>query len=563
MTRLSVCSILIAAVPIGCGSRLGDPSPTNHKAHRDAQPVEPWFDDVSVAAGIDFQHVRNATILYYFPEIMGAGVGLLDYNNDNLLDIYFVQSGPLLQPGATPIGNQLYENLGNMRFRNVTEAAHVGDTGYGMGVACGDYDNDGFTDIYVTNVGENQLYHNERDGTFRNVTSIAGVGDDRWSTSAAWLDYDRDGDLDLFVSNYVNWSLATELECKTPQGNRDYCQPTAYRAPARDTLYRNNNDGTFTDVTEPSGIAFAFGNGLGVTCGDFNNDDWIDIYVANDQMPNQLWISQQDGTFADNALMSGSALNAVGQAEAGMGVIAFDVENDGDLDLFMTHFNNETNTLYQNDDGNFRDITAIAGLAAPSLPFTSFGTGAADFNCDGFLDLYVVNGRVGLFLPQPDPANPYGEHNQLFVGLEGGKFREAQRIDGTKQPVIESSRGAAFGDLDRDGGIDVVISNSGGAARVLRNVQNNRGNWVSLDIRDRDNRPAIGATVRVVASGTVYYRSLMPHSSYCSSNSPFVHIAFGSASALEEVRVRWADGEMSRWKEIPLNTHTVLQRTAP
>lgn len=553
-----LCATFILSFTAGCNSKSATSAPQD--ANSEETIADIWFEDVTAASGVDFTHVRNSEIHYYFPEIMGAGVAVLDYDNDGLLDIYCVQSGPLIDPSSPKMKNQLFRNLGDWTFANVTEKAGCGDTGYGMGVACGDYDRDGDTDFYVTNVGENQLYQNNGDGTFTNVTLTAGVGDDRWSTSAAWVDYDRDGDLDLFVANYVNWSLATEVECKSPLGNRDYCQPTVYRAPARDTLYRNNGDGTFSDVTEEAGLTRAFGNGLGVTCGDFNQDGWVDICVANDQVANQLWMSQRDGTFVDEALLAGAALNGAGQAEAGMGVFTLDVENDGDLDLFMTHYNNESNTLYRNDAGQFADVTAMLGLAAPSLHFTSFGTGAADFDCDGFLDIYVVNGRVGYFHPLRSDADPYAERNQLLIGTAAGRFEEADSGDGTAQPRVENSRGLALGDFDRDGGIDLIVANSGGSVRLLRNVAKSRGNWVGVEVQDQNGSFVVGAVVKLMTNGREIYRTVNPNSGYCSSSSPTVHFGLGAIGTIEAIAVTWPDGGKTEHEPPTINQWVTLHR---
>ncbi len=377
---------------------------------------EPWFEEVSKRAGIDLIQHSGRKGKYLFPEISFGGLGLCDFDGDGFLDIYFLQGHPLHEKTAEGDTNQLYRNRGDGTFEDVTTAARVGDSGYGMGCACGDYDNDGDVDLYVTNLGPNVLYENQGDGTFSEVTKAAGVGDSSWGASAAFVDYDQDQDLDLFVVNYVNWLPEHELQCVSTGGLPDYCSPNNYQAHARDTLYRNNGDGTFTDVSRQAGLSTAFGNGFGIAPGDYNGDTLMDFYVANDGMPNQLWINQGDGTFTEEALMSGCAVSRDGIAEAGMGVTGVDIESDGDLDLFMTHLHTETNTFYRNGEFGFEDSTALMGLAEPSLSFTGFGVGFADFDQDGYLDVYVANGRVERHDPTLSAEEPYAEPNQLFVG---------------------------------------------------------------------------------------------------------------------------------------------------
>ncbi|MCH7813895.1 MAG: VCBS repeat-containing protein, partial [Planctomycetes bacterium] len=307
-----------------------------------------WFEEVAEQSGLTFRHVRTPVVRYWLPEIMSGGAGLFDYDNDGDMDLYLVQAGDLDPTATDKPGNRLYRNRGDGTFDDVTAAAGVADTGYGDGCACGDYDGDGDVDLYVTNVGPNALYRNNGDGTFTDVTAAAGVGDPGWGCSAAFFDYDADGDLDLMVVNYVIWSIQAEIKCAIITGEQDYCSPSNYNAPAPDTLYRNEGDGTFVEVSEAAGLRAAYGNGLGICCGDYNLDGRLDIYVANDASPNQLWHNTGRGGFRDDALLAGCSVNANGTTEAGMGVAGVDLDNDGDLDLFMTHLRNETHTLYLN-----------------------------------------------------------------------------------------------------------------------------------------------------------------------------------------------------------------------
>lgn len=511
---------------------------------------ETWFHENATAAGLNFRHHSGAYGEYYIPEMMGGGVGLLDYNNDGFLDIYCVQSGSL-KPGEKNLpGNQLFRNRGDATYEDVTESAGVGDTGYGMGCACVDYDNDGDTDIYVTNLGANVLYRNNGDGTFTDTTADAGVGDANWGTSAAFFDYDNDGNLDLVVANYIHWSREQEVECYSRGGKRDYCSPMNYQAPAMDSLYRNRGDGTFENTTVSAGLNQAYGNGLGVVCADFTGDDQPDIYIANDAMPNQLWVNQGNGSFKDEALIRGCAVNYLGIPEAGMGVVAVDIQNDGWLDLFVTHLEGEANRLYINKDVLFADTVTPKGPGTPSWPHTGFGVGFADFNHDTLLDLYVANGNVKFGAQQYDPADPYAEPNQLLRGTEEGAFEEVHQA-GTQPKLIATSRGLATGDLDNDGDIDLVIINRDGPAHLLRNETAKKGNWIMFNVVNAHGSPAIGAVLRIKTLNSEYVKTVQPNQGYCSSNDPRVHCTLGQAQEVSQVKVHWPDGTEETFGPFP------------
>jgi hypothetical protein len=563
-----LAAALAPALP-ACGRR--DPSPA-------APPARPLFIDATAACGLDFVHYNGATGEYYLPEIMGAGCAVLDHDGDGDLDVYAVQ-GALLGAGKTlddslfpprdrPPRNRLFRNRlvdsgaggGRLEFADVTEASGTGDPGYGMGCAAGDYDNDGRPDLYVTNFGPNVLYHNEGGGVFRDATAGAGVAAGGFSASAAFLDCDRDGDLDLFVTAYVEYSLAANRDCFRLGGLRDYCGPLSYQ-PAPDRLYRNQGDGTFRDATAEAGIHDRQGCGLGVVGDDFNADGWIDIFVANDATPNQLWINRGDGTFADTALLAGAAVNAAGRNEASMGITAGDYDRDGDLDVFITHDTGETNTLYrQVAPGFFEDATAAAQLGYPSLPFTGFGTGWFDYDHDGWLDLFAANGSVRKLPGLLGQAFPYAQSHQLFHNREG-RFVETSSAAGPAVTAASVGRGAAFGDLDNDGDIDIVLANNSGPLRVLLNQAGGSHHWLRLRLEGtRSNRDAYGARVAVrLPDGAVLRGRVAADGSYLSSNDKRVHFGLGGAARVESVTVHWPSGLVERWEGLPVDAETALR----
>jgi hypothetical protein len=524
-------------------------------------PAPPWFEEVALERGLDWTHVVAPERRFHFPEIMGGGVGLIDYDGDGALDVFLVQSGDLLAPG--PVGaDRLFRNLGGARFVEAGPEAGGRDEGYGMGCAIGDADQDGDADVYVTNVGPNELFRVEG-GTLRGAGAEAGVADPGWGTSAVWLDHDADGDLDLFVVNYVRWAPERELVCRAVQGGRDYCSPNNYDAPARDVLYENLGRGRFRDASEAAGLKVAFGNGLGVVASDFDADGRIDVFVANDQMPNQLWHNLGEGRFEDRALFAGCAVNESGAAEAGMGVAAFDAEGDGDLDLFVTHLRDETNTFFENEKGLFTDRTARLALGGPSLPFTGFGVGAQDFDRDGELDLYVANGAVTRNrLPYRADA-PYSEPNQVFRGVRAASgartFVEVLPRGGTESELVGNSRAAAFGDLDEDGALDVVVVDNGERVKLLLGRPAN-GRWIGLDVRERNGASAEGARVWLSGQTRELHRTVASGGSYCASNDPRLLCGLGDDPGPVRVRVRWVDGTEQHFGPLAIGRKHVLAR---
>ena len=544
----------LTACSKGSGAAAAPPGP------RTVPDAVPWFEDVTTKSGIEFHHVRCFQQRFWLPEIMCGGVGWIDYDGDGLLDLYCVQSGDLV-PGTREIpGDKLYRNRGDGTFEDVTSKAGLGDRTYGMGCAVGDYDGDGRSDLYVTNLGPNVLYHNNGDGTFTDVTQSAGVGDPSWSASAGFFDYDGDGDLDLFVVNYLHWSGEAEIECKSVWGEKDYCGPKNYSAPAHSTLYRNEGGGRFTDVTESAGLLTAFGNGLGLALVDFDRDGRLDAFVANDAMPNQLWINQGNGRFVDKALASGIAVDRNGVTRAGMGVATGDVDGDGYVDVFVTNLRSESNILYLNRRGTFSDRTPQSGLVAPSLAYTGFGDGLFDFDLDGRLDLYVGNGRVALWSPFCSDTDRYAEPNHLFRGMEGARFVEVVPQGGTVEPLIGNSRGVAFADYDNDGNVDLAYLDNNGSVHLLRNVAPHAGHWIEMRVVDARGIDVPGASVELEVLGRKLHREVAPCSSYCSSNDPRVHFGLGTSAEAAGVSVTWPGGEREAFGALAADRQHVLRR---
>jgi hypothetical protein len=548
-------TILVALGLAACGGEPSDPGLD--------ESAPPWFEEVAAAAGVDFRCDSGHRGRPLFPEIILGGCALLDYDSDGDLDLYLVQGGRnlLSAPTRRTEGNRLYRNDGGFRFADVTDGSGASDPGYGIGVAAGDYDDDGDCDLYVTNVGANVLLRNDGAGKFTDVTDASGTGHLGWGTSAAFFDYDADSDLDLFVVNYVVWTAAGELDCHNDFGAPDYCLPTNYEAPAGDVLYRNEGNGSFTDVTATAGIEAAAGNGLGLTCGDFDGDGRPDVFVANDTMLDQLWLNQGDGRFTDEGLLRGCALDENGRAKAGMGVAAADVDGDLDLDLLVVNLQGESDSFYMNDDGLFSDRSAAFGLAVPTRRYTRFGIGFVDFDNDGNLDLYYASGRVQRS-PEPYTEDDYAEPNALMRGTAAGHFEPVTPRGGTARPLFETSRGAAFGDLDGDGGVDVVVVNRDGPVHVLRNVVQERGGWIHFRVLERSGRDALGAVVTSSVGGARVRRDVVSAFGYATANDPSVHLGLGPESGVTAVTVRWADGVEELFGDFEGGRTVVLRRGA-
>lgn len=583
----------------GAGVTSGRPSGAHVDAAAQASALpadESWFTDRAKEAGIDFVHFNGMSGGFFISEIMGAGGALFDFDNDGDLDIYLVQ-GQMLGPGKTlddalfapqaplPLTDRLYRNdlvvradgTRTLRFTDVTKGSGLVGRSYGMGVATGDFDNDGRVDLYRTALGPNQLFRNNGDGTFSDVSDRTGTSDPRWSVSASFVDIDRDGWLDLYVGNYLDHRVdRADPKCFTRTGERDYCGPRSY-TPLPDRLYRNRRDGTFVDVTAEALVAREYGPALGVVAADFNADRWADIYVANDGEPNVLWINQRNGRFRNTALLAGAALNSVGSAQGSMGVDAGDFDNDGDEDLFMTNLVGETNTLYVNDGtGLFEDRTATVRLGVPSLPYTGFGTAWFDFDNDGWLDLLVANGAVRIVegLARATDPFPLHERNQLFRNLgtgplagsparqpRWGAFEEVTARAGAVFELSEVSRGAAFGDVDNDGDVDVLVTNNNGPARLLINHVGQRNRWVGLRLVGGPGpRDMLGARVGVFRNeGPPLWRRARADGSYASANDPRVLVGLANAATVRRVRVIWPSGRVEDWTNIAVGRWITLK----
>jgi hypothetical protein len=543
---------------------------------------EEIFTDEAKATGLEFVYFNGMSGEFYFVENLGGGIALLDYDKDGDLDVYLTQ-GHMLGEGKTlsdalfppPQGQALSDRLfrndlvvdkdgtRRLHFTDVTEASGIHAPGYGMGATAGDYDNDGWVDLYVTNHGHNQLWHNNGDGSFTEVGAKTGVDQAGWGLSGTFFDYDRDGHLDLYVVNYVHFDLDKNKKCYALSGAQDYCGPQYFEALV-DRLYHNRGDGSFEDVTERAGIAKARAPGLGVIAADFNNDGWADLYVANDAKPNQLWINQQDGTFKDEAFLAGVAVNMEGAPEASMGVDAADFDNDGDEDLFMTHLQGETNTIYVNDgQGWFEDRTLATGLGTPSKEFTAFGTAWLDYDNDGWMDLYVANGDVRIMpmLARGGDKYPLRQTNQLFRNLDNGRFKEVTAEAGKVFAHAAVSRGTAVGDLDNDGDTDLLVANNNGPLRLLINQAGTRNHWLGLRLVERHGRDALGAKVMIErAEDPTLWRRVRSDGSYASANDPRLLVGLGQQDAVKTLRIHWPDGRRETWSGVAPDAYVTLRQ---
>jgi hypothetical protein len=551
---------LLGAAGLGCAGQPPTPAPATQP------PV--WFEDVTRQVGLDFVHDAGPVDgRYFMPQIMGSGCALFDMDGDGRLDLYLLNNGG---PQGAP--NQLFHQERDGTFRNVSAGSGLDFADYCLGVAVGDVNNDGLPDVLVTGYGWIRLFLNEGKGKFTDVTGEAGMDNPLWAVSAAFFDYDRDGWLDLVVVNYIDYDPARR--CSYPSGKGDYCHPDAFPTTVT-RLFRNLGQKRaggervrFEDRTLAAGLGRAPGPGLGVACADFNGDGWPDILVANDSRPNHLWINQKDGTFREQGLVSGLAVNVSGQAQANMGIALGDVNGDGRPDVFITHLGEETHTLWlQEPRGCFRDRTAGARLANPDWHGTGFGTVLADFDHDGALDLAVVNGRVRAGAPQNEAAlGPfwarYAERNQLFANDGKGVFRDVSAANPAFCGTPGVFRGLAVGDVDGDGALDLVVTATAGRARLFRNVAPKRGHWLGVQalVGNERKRDAYGAEVTVEAGGRRWVGLLCPGQSYGCSHAPAVHFGLGAAAQVDALDVLWPDGTRETFSGRPADQVVVLRQ---
>ena len=585
MSIRALTLVLSLALLTACGTKsgggAGSSAATAPAGGHDSGAATDWFTDVAQAVGLDFTHFNGMSGQFYYPEIMGPGVALLDYDNDGDLDVYIVQGqmlgdgksvGDAVFPPRGPLRDRLFRNdltvnpdgTRTPHFTDVTDASHINVQSYGMGVATGDFNNDGFVDIYRTGLGGSVMLRNNGDGTFTDVTKQTGTGNPGgWGVSATFFDYDRDGWLDLFVTNYLRYSIAGDIHCLSVSGQRDYCPPNSYRA-QQSRLYHNRGNGTFEDVTAKALLGGAFGPALGVSTADFNGDGWIDLYVANDGQPNQLWINQHNGTFKDTGFLSGTAVNGIGNAEASMGVDAGDFDNDGDEDLFITNWLDQMNILYVNDGtGNFEDRKAASGLGPPSLAKTGFGTGWFDFDNDSWLDLFVANGGVATIEAQARAKEPFPLRMtpQLYRNLGTGRFEDVSSRAGAVFKLATVGRGVAFGDVDNDGRSDILVGNASGPVQLLMNRVASGNHWLGLRlVGTRAGRDMLGARVKVIRkSGPALWRRARSDGSYASANDPRVLVGLGASTEPPAIRIEWPDGRVEEFAPVAVDRYTRLR----
>lgn len=525
------------------------------------RPAPIRFKDIARPAGVDFVLRNSATPRKYQIEPMVAGVAIFDYNNDGFSDLYFVNGAsiPSLEKTGPEYYNRLFRNNRKGTFTDITEEAGVKAEGYSMGVAVGDYDNDGYEDLYVAGVNRNFLFQNNRDGTFSEVTKAAGVrGFDpvrgkTWSIGAAWLDYNNDGWLDLFVVNYCVWGLDKDPYCGPESRKfRVYCHPSEFD-PLPNALYRNNGDGTFTDVSGPSGIGRYLGKGMGVAVADYDDDGYPDVFVANDTTRNFLFHNNGDGTFSEAGLQAGVAYNGDGAALSYMGADFRDVDNDGRPDIFVTAISNEMFCYFHNEGrGLFEDFTHASLLGRLSIFMSGWSNGILDFNNDGWKDLFSANSHVNDQI-EMEMNVPFKQRNAVFANMRG-KFVDVSATAGQDFQVASAHRGCAFGDLDNDGKIDVVVSRFDGPAEVFRNVSPDGNHWLIVKTQGRrSNRDGIGAKVRVESESGVQYNHVTTSVGYASSSDRRFHFGLGKDTVVKKLKIRWPSGAQQELENVPVD----------
>jgi hypothetical protein len=519
---------------------------------------QPQFRDVTAEAGIDFRQRHGGCGKAYFVEQTGAGVAMLDVDGDGDLDLYFPQ--PTWLPGceqAAPLQARLYLNDGKGKFTLVPGAGGATCPDYGIGAAAGDYNNDGRPDLFVSCFGRSHLFRNEGGGRFKDVTTEARLERRGYSTSAAWLDYDRDGFLDLFVCGYVDFEPSMVVSCPTYGGHPDYCTPEAF-SPIRNALYRNNRDGTFTDVTAKAGLKEGAGRALGVLAADLDGDGWTDLFVANDTAANMLYRNLGNGRFSDEAMIRGVAFGAAGKAQSNMGLACGDYDRDGDPDVLVTTFANEPFTLYRNDGNFFTDVSAETGISSATYLPLGFGTAFLDVNQDGLLDLFFANGHVEQFIHQRNATQSFPQPNQLLMNGGAGKFVETPAA--LPAADVRVHRGLAVGDLDGDGDLDLAVTCLNDRPVLLRN-ETRGGHWLTVELRNRwGSTSVVGAKARVTARGVTQTGWVVGGGSYLSQSDYALHFGLGTAAAAGTVEVTWPDGKQQVLKDVAGDRRLVVRQ---
>jgi hypothetical protein len=523
-----------------------------------APSISVRFTDIRKAAGITFVQDSTQTDEKYYLETMGTGVAWIDYDQDGLMDLYFVQSGATdAYTPAKPLHSALYHNNGDGTFTDVTAKAGVGGEGhYGQGVAVGDYDNDGYPDLYVTGYGRAILYHNNGDGTFTDVTAKAGVGDEgNWSTSAGWFDYDKDGWLDLVVTNYIDWNPKNNLWCgERAPGYRSYCNPNNYKG-QKTKLYHNNHDGTFTDVSDKSGVGLPESKGMGVVLADFNNDGWPDIAIANDTWPNFLFLNNHDGTFRDVSLISGLAASEDGRYEAGMGIDAADVDGDGLMDVYITHLDMELNRLYHNNgDETFTDVTYSSGIGNKAMLLSGVSTKFIDYDNDGWPDIVQANGAMVDNVSLYHSMITYKEPLLMFHNLGNGHFEKSSDSLGPDFIRPVAGRGLATADFFNDGSVGVAVNCRGDYPELLRNDGGNANHWLEvLLIGTKSNRDGIGSVLKLTADKFVRVDQAKGGMGYMSASDPRIHFGLGKRTKIDSLVITWPSGQVDKLTNVPVD----------
>jgi len=520
---------------------------------QDSRPASVQFTNVTAQAGITFAHYRGNNGIPINLEIFGPGVCVADFDGDGFQDIYFVNGRDLYHRGIS-VSNVLYHNNRDGTFTDVTKTAGVPGTGYGLGCVWGDYDNDGFPDLYVTQYGRNVLYRNNGNGTFADVTDKAGVAGIESGTlfhsGATFFDYDRDGRLDLYVGGYVDLGSESPRYCNI-EGVRTSCPPTAYKGTA-DILYHNNGDGTFTNVTKAAGIYQPLGKNLAVGAADYDNDGWPDLFVANDGLNAYLYHNERNGTFSEVGLLSGMALTGQGKTMAAMCISLGDYDNDGWLDLFISDFQKNSDHLWRNDGkGSFDEVSDPAGISGPTRNILSFGGGFFDYDNDGWLDLFIANGHVYPEVEQVSPETRFKQTNSLFHNERNGKFVETTKVAGRGFETPYVGRGVAFADFDNDGFMDVVVANNGDPPLLLHNSGGNGNHFLNFKlIGARSNRDAMGARIRITAGGLSQIREIAGGGSYLSQSDLRAHFGLGKPTKADSVEVRWPSGQRQVFHDV-------------